>query len=174
MNQFLKLIAHLKPWLFSYNSFELSKQLYIATENGDLELVKYLLSKGAHVNIKHVEYLSRASFKESEYKETPLHKAVKKNYVELTRLLLDNGADINAKDALDLTPLYIAAINSFSDIENLLISYGADPSITSFDGSSYNRFKLSEQLYLAIKNEDLKLVKSLLDQGANADKFVYR
>jgi len=37
---------------------------------------------------------------------TALHKAVGKNFVEVARLLIDNGADITLVDGAGMTPLY--------------------------------------------------------------------
>lgn len=44
---------------------------------------------------------------------TPLHLAVQNNQLAITRLLVQAGADVNARAANDLTPLHIATVNGF-------------------------------------------------------------
>lgn len=40
------------------------------------------------------------AFKLSEHHETPLHYASGQNLLEIAKYLIDNGADINAKDGI--------------------------------------------------------------------------
>lgn len=40
--------------------------------------------------------------------ETPLHLAARKNHLKMVALLLEYGADANAKTVQELTPLYCA------------------------------------------------------------------
>ena len=47
-------------------------------------------------------------------------------HVEIARLLLQNGADVNARDDNGFTPLHIAAMHGHVDILHLLVEYGAD------------------------------------------------
>uniref|UniRef100_A0A8C5RGB5 Fem-1 homolog C n=1 Tax=Laticauda laticaudata TaxID=8630 RepID=A0A8C5RGB5_LATLA len=57
----------------------------------------------------------------------PLHLAVDKNTtcVGLTAILVECGADVNARDSDDNSPLHISALNNHPDIMNLLIKSGA-------------------------------------------------
>ena len=57
--------------------------------------------------------------------QTPLHHAAWINNVELTLLLIDNGANINAKTNSDTTPLHIAAFRNSIDVAKILIEKGA-------------------------------------------------
>ena len=56
---------------------------------------------------------------------TPLHIATGKNSLEMVSLLLDHGADIEAKDNDGWTPLRIAAVEHSLDMARLLIENDA-------------------------------------------------
>jgi len=75
----------------------LNEQLMQAAENGSLEQIKALLTKGAEVNAK--DNLGR----------TALMEAGGKGNLEIVKLLIDNGADANAKDENGRTVLMEAA-----------------------------------------------------------------
>jgi hypothetical protein len=57
--------------------------------------------------------------------ETPLTEAAKMNHLAMVRLLLDHGADIEAKDVTDRTALDWARENSNADMERLIQSRSA-------------------------------------------------
>ena len=71
-----------------------------AAHNGPVEDIESLLSKGALINqVTH------------DYGWTPLHLAVNNDNFNIVEVLITNGADVNAKDLDDWTPLQIAAQN---------------------------------------------------------------
>ena len=43
--------------------------------------------------------------------------------------MLDHGADPNAKAALDITPLHLAADNGFVNVVRILMEHGANPTL---------------------------------------------
>jgi ankyrin repeat protein len=58
---------------------------------------------------------------------TPLHRAVRKNNVKLVKILIEHGANVNAKDKQGDTPLYVAAnYVRNKEIVNLLMTEGAE------------------------------------------------
>lgn len=57
-----------------------------AAENGRIEIVHYLLTKGAIVNTEDLR------------RRTPLHVSCENGHFDIARVLLDNGANINAQD----------------------------------------------------------------------------
>jgi ankyrin repeat protein len=69
---------------------------------------------------------------------TPLHSAVATDAgeatAEIVRLLLEAGADPNAKSHEGGTPLHSAAFTGHLEIAELLLAYGADPSATGPKG----------------------------------------
>src|SRR5687768_7408789 len=74
-----------RPDLVDSRGFRGSSPLYFAViaDTRRIELIKLLLSYKADVNAKDDE------------RETPLHVAVRKASLEIIRLLVENGADVN-------------------------------------------------------------------------------
>ncbi|UCE40399.1 MAG: ankyrin repeat domain-containing protein [Candidatus Aminicenantes bacterium] len=88
--------------------------LEMAAQTGQIEIVKYLLEKGADVN------LNRGG-------ATALHMAaLYGGKTELITLLLEAGADINAKTGDGVTPLNLAVIGKQKDIAELLLDKGGE------------------------------------------------
>lgn len=115
--------------------------LHVAVKEGDTELVKYLLEKGANPNAK------------GAFGETPLHIAVDRGYLDIVKLLLENGADPNIQSNEGNTPLHIAVISSSADIAYELISHGAKKDIKNNFGKT--------PLDLAMELNDEKMIKIL-------------
>jgi cytohesin len=59
--------------------------------------------------------------------QTRLHTAAFEGYKEVVKLLIDNGADINAQGIGELRPLHFAAGRGHRDVVELLLAKGADP-----------------------------------------------
>lgn len=92
--------------------------LHRATFRRKIELVEFLIKRGANVN------------KKSKYSTTfPLYLAVLFNNVDLINLLLRNGANINEKTIDGCTVLHRACFRNSKQIINLLIRRGSDISV---------------------------------------------
>ena len=61
--------------------------------------------------------------------QTELHKAVSRGDAVLARLLLEQGADPNARDDLGYTPLHEAALTRSVESARLLLAHGARPNV---------------------------------------------
>lgn len=87
--------------------------LHLASKNGHVETVILLLENGANVNLK--DYAGW----------TPLHFAAAYcNNEKVVTLLLENGADVNAKNMGGWTPLRYAYVKNFTNVMEVLKSYG--------------------------------------------------
>lgn len=94
-----------------------------ATEKGNLEIVKALIKAGAAVNY------------EAKGRETALHIAAYYGYLEVTKLLLLNGANPNVPlEQNALTPLHQAILKGHIDTAKLLVESGADVRLMTGDG----------------------------------------
>lgn len=96
---------------------EEQSDLFLAIEKGDLDAVREAISANpALVNQG-----------EGSFRWTPLHKAAATDQVEIARLLLENGANVNAFDALRMTPLVVALdVGASDEFCELLRSAGGD------------------------------------------------
>lgn len=66
----------------------------------------------------------------------PLHSAAASRNVEISRLLLDAGADPNHRQQQGFTALHSAALHGDRELVELLLEAGADPGLPSDDGRS--------------------------------------
>lgn len=108
------------------------------------------------------------------YNWTALHYAVKSGDIDVVKMLLDYGADINATDFNNTTPLYYAVNNINSSMVKILLEYGADPNIRRNSINDYC-YVTPTPLCCAVATEEnykkmlelRKIIKYLLDSGAN-------
>jgi ankyrin repeat protein len=70
---------------------------------------------------------------EKGFMEQGLIAAALLGHTEIVQLLLENGADVNAKDYFGLTPFMIAIAKGHTEIAQLLLEKGADVN-TKIDG----------------------------------------
>jgi len=154
-----------------------NKQLLIeAVKRCNPVLMKLLLSCGADVNTKgFCAYsalitaikrspevvkllLENSKFKISQQdKDKALTIAIYNGDLEIVKLLLDRGVNINIQDRYGLTALMIATINKDLETMRLLLDHGVDINIQ-------NRYDLTA-LMIATINKDLETVRLLLDHG---------
>lgn len=93
---------------------------------------------GSIENIKHLFSLGKASPKDTtKFGTTLLHSASKSGNIELVRLLIQEGADVNAQDEDGESPLHGAMARSDNyTIVRTLIENGADLSSKAVDGKT--------------------------------------
>ena len=87
-----------------------------AVAGGDFNAVKQFLEEGIEVDLK----------VENEVRPTPLHTAVMYNQGDIVKLLIVEGADVNANTEKEVTPLMYAAFGGSMELVELLIGEGAD------------------------------------------------
>ena len=91
--------------------------IHDAAKTGDLAGVQAELDKGVDVDEDDSSWGS--------WGETPLQLAARYSHNEIVELLIDNGADVNAKDVNGNTPLHLAALFGRKEVVELLIANGA-------------------------------------------------
>ncbi len=93
---------------------------------------------------------------------TPLHYAAGSGFLELSELLVEHGADVNAQSYEHETPLHWAAVRSHGAVVELLLAQGPDTEI----GDDYGRTPL---LLVARETGNVDVATALLDGGADVD-----
>ena len=93
--------------------------------------------------------------RDATYKETPLHKAIKRDMIENFKFLASNGADPNIPDELRETPLHKAASCTKPFIWMTLMKMGGNPDIKNRQGLSPldKAVKAKNQMAISIMNE---------------------
>jgi len=100
--------------------------LGLAAFFGHRAIVEFLLKNGADVN----------AAARNVQKVTALHGAVARRDVEIVKMLLEGGADANAKQERGFAPLHDAAANGHLALVQLLVSHKARADARSEDGKT--------------------------------------
>ncbi len=124
------------------------RPMIIAAGSGQVEAVKLLLEAGAKVDGE-TPYGSALTF--AEMGPNP----------EVTRFLLEKGADVNARRPDGITVLMLAARNGHTAIARELLSRKADLNARDNDGAT--------ALMYAARDGRTETARFLLDQGAPVD-----
>lgn len=93
---------------------------------------------------------------------TALHLAAHFGLQHITNRLLEDGADVSAKDSLGSTPLHEAADRGHAEIVEIILSNGTDIEAQGFRGLT--------ALQLATQSGHEKVVLTLLSHGATISK----
>lgn len=120
--------------------------LHYAAKGDHIDTVKFILQKGGNVLAKTGEG------------EAVLHLAT---CLELVSFLVDEGADIHARDCLDRTALHSAAEKGHTDTVIYLLNQGVD--VNSCDGIGRSA------LYYAVRAGHAATAKVLIDRGYNLE-----
>ena len=78
--------------------------------SGFLEVADFLIKAGANIELG---------------ASTPLMESAQEGHIELTKYLLQNGADVNAQSGTGDTALTYACENGHTDVSDLLLKYNA-------------------------------------------------
>lgn len=120
-----------------------------ACVEGRCEVVKALAYFGADVNVKNKRGMSVLEF------------ACRQNKVEIVELLLESGADANTRFRCDNSAFQFACLLGLYEIAEILIEHGAD-----IEECGPTR---CTPLYVAVKSQNERLVRILLDRGADVN-----
>lgn len=162
--------------------------LHTACRQDSSEMVELLISKGADVNAKAEDGKGRTALQiavgnrkgagaivpvlikhrvdvndRGPSGNTALHEAVgkygnRKYSIDIVKLMLSKGADVNAADGGN-TPLLDAILHQRPVMVKLLLEHGAKPNIKGKKGKT--------PLFCAVENKQPEMVKHLLEHGAD-------
>jgi ankyrin repeat protein len=163
--------------------------LHEAAQGGHEAVVELLIARGAMVNAKltspeHNMIGDDLQMPYAPVGTTALHLAV--TYPEVAKILVANGAQVNAKDENDETPVHHALFEGRKQVVDLLIAAGADINLHEaaytghaekvrhlIDAGADISAKDAENdtpLYLAVLGGHADAAEVLLDNGANANE----
>jgi hypothetical protein len=92
----------------------------------------------------------------------PIHAACRSGSIDAVRMLMDRGADMDAKTLSGWTPMHYAAFSGNVQIVRLLASQHCSVKDLTNDGLS--------PLAIAAMNANIDVMKYLLEQGAEVNK----
>lgn len=121
-----------------------------AVSNGNREIVRELLSRGANVN------------KRSAYRQTALMRLGDRTTAEIIRDLIDAGAKVNLKDEDGNTALINAAERGKTEIVEALLRAGAKPNARNSYGTT--------ALMLAAGSGLTEMMRALINAGADVNQ----
>lgn len=121
--------------------------LHIAAYKGFLDIVKTLITHGAHIEVKNFEKL------------TPLFLACRTGQKNVVEYLLEKGANVNTRGRIGGTILAMACHKDYPEIAIVLLNKGADVTLKDQKGRT--------ALHFAGKNKNPKIMNLLIKKGAD-------
>ena len=128
-------------------------ELVEASKGDNLQLVEYLISKGADVNY-------------ANGKNSAITAACEYSSVEMVELLLNCGADVNLVTSTGDTGLIVACERDEAVLVRVLVGRGADMIMYNRGGSS--------PFLTAYENENLEMVDLFLERGIDLNRITIR
>ena len=124
--------------------------LHLATRLGDINTVRSLLAGGCDVNIQNQS-------KNSGYiNEHALSEAAFWNRPAIAKLLIESGAEVNARTEDEITALHRAARLGNVKIVKLLLDSGADPELATTRGQTAADWATRSDIKALLKTKDQK------------------
>lgn len=130
--------------------------LTVSIRSNDVYSVKSRVESGEDVNALSLDLING-----HYWKTTPLISASITGNVEIIRVLLEAGADVNGIDEWGNSALMAAAEFEHDDAARLLIGYGADVDAIKKD--------MTTALAISARKGNLEIVRILIDAGANVN-----
>lgn len=122
--------------------------IHEAVKSGNLNRVREIIKSDP----------SAVNARGEKYGDTPLHKAVMSDDLQIAAFLISKGADVKAKSKLGWTPLHQAKSRKMA---KLLVEKGADIEAKDRDGYT--------PLHTAATLGNLETAKYLVEKGANVN-----
>lgn len=131
--------------------------LYIACEEGDLDVIRYLVTE-FNVDLEQRGHYTHDHFQD---KVTPLWSCTEQNSTEVVRLLISLGANVNCTSSTNGTALLVGCLHNSQECVKELIKAGADVNIPNVYGAT--------PLLNAASKGSLDLCEYLINNGADVN-----
>lgn len=149
MVQQVEKILNNAPSLLNTKNTDGLTPLNQASYKGKIEIVQYLLSRGADLTIGDNE------------NSRPIHNAAVSGHIDVVMLLLANGADINVQDDNGYTPIMWAVLRGHPELVDSLLSKSANIYLKD----NYTR----TAFFMAIMNRNVEIARSFVEAGVNVN-----
>ncbi|XP_032219761.2 transient receptor potential cation channel subfamily A member 1 [Nematostella vectensis] len=130
---------------------------HLACEQGAANIVKLLLKEDP--GVAKILLVDKDG-------STPLHNAAKSNNRAIVELLIEQGANVNARNGLNVTPLMLAASTGSADSVHLLMEKGADTTVKDIDGRTAVFNAVGHGATMEVLLQDKSLVPLLTEKDA--------
>jgi ankyrin repeat protein len=135
--------------------------IYISSSRGYAELVRLLIDRGVDLNVVCHDDDYDHCWDITDARRTPLLGALQNGRLEIARMLLKHGADVEYPDNVHRRPLHIASCHPSNDLARLLLDHGANPNASDICGKT--------TLHEASSRGYITVAMLLLEYGANVD-----
>ena len=136
--------------VIDFDSFNLGGRncLMLACANGDLERVKYLMSKGGSLDVF------------DNYGSSCLHLTCFGHHVDVVKYLLNEGMDINQKNKYGSTCFHFTCFGRVTmEVLEMLLNAGSNPNEQDMDGNTAFMY--------VCWHSDVQAIERMLDAGAD-------
>jgi ankyrin repeat protein len=136
---------------------------HVNAEGGDYETSMQIAAIAGHADILSL-LLEHGADVDDGKAWIPLHRASWKGNLEAGQCLLDHGADINARNRLGQTPLFLAVYYGHVEFARMLLVNKGGASINDLD----DNFRWTP-LHVAVDKRNIQAVRLLLEHGADVN-----
>jgi ankyrin repeat protein len=151
LQRFSRLLA--RSATAGWQNREPTSALWIASQQGHTEIVRFLLGLGADVEAK-----------DASDGRTALFQASQEGHAAIVSLLLESGAQIEVPSRkTGATPLFIAAARGHTEVVRLLLAAQADVNVTASAGG-----RQDSPLSIARQRGHTRIVELLEQSGGSA------
>jgi len=141
------------------------EDFFNAVEEGDMKKAQDFIEKGIDVNLKDED-------------ESALYKATDKGHVDLVKLLIDKGADVNSENMHHETALFCACYHGNLEMVRVLVDNGAKINAKQHEGETpifyaVNQARTCYLISTSYGDANIAtitgIIKILLEKGADID-----
>lgn len=157
-----------KAFMREKGGASMEKILLTASSRGNKEIVKTVIEKGVNLSSSYYKSISPlhvaiSGYSKFEFSIKPFKDKEKilEDYLEIIKLLIEAGADVNIKNKEGETPLILSYITFNIEIHELLIKSGAN--LNEQDKNGYTALMWSSC------DSNVELTKLLIKEGADLD-----
>lgn len=143
--------------------FKIENLVYVATYKNKIDMAKFLIEDlRLNPNTPDLYLNTRRDTPIPDY--TPLHIAAERGAIEIAKLLIQHGANIDAQSTNGETSLLYAVRVGHDKMVRLFLSHKADPNIPTNDRSGHET-----PLHVVASINEVKMGKLLLDHNADVN-----